>query len=181
MARVDRLADTVNTTPDKGAAAGAKDRLPPKKNIKLAGPLSFWIIFLVVGVIAKLVITPLLAGIGMIPESLAVGALGQYILYFPGYIIFPFVVGIWIGERIGDSVTKPSASVTIGLINSAYAAVIYAVAIFTIFLIMTAVGGAASFNFSMLYSLIDILAFPIAILVGITIIFSSLAAARKTR
>lgn len=175
------MANTVNTAPDKGATTGAKDKPLPKKNIKLAGPLTFWIIFLVVGVVAKLVITPLLAGIGMIPASQAVGDLGQYILYFPGYIIFPFIVGIWIGERVGDSVSKPSASVTIGLINSAYAAVIYAVAIFIIFLIMTAVGGASSFSFSMLYSLIDILVFPIAILVGITVIFSSLAAARKTK
>lgn len=145
----------------------------------IRGPLSFWIGFLILAVIIQLVIVPVLSGQNLTDVATLLGNIAKYLVYLPGLLIFPFLVSIWIGERIGDSVGKTGNPLREGLINAAYASVIYGIAIFIVFLILN-VGQSGIFSqLNSIYSLIYLIAIPVPILLVLTPAFALLASARK--
>ncbi len=150
--------------------------------IQLSAPLAFWFGFLILGVIIELAVT-------FLPESLsttssALGRIANYILFLPGSIIFPLLVSIWIGERVGKLRHKIEKTLGVGFINAIYTSIIYTIGIFIIFIIigffnnpaMTFSGFITNFiKNDLTYNVV----IPIIILLVLTPIFAIISTARR--
>ncbi len=158
----------------KGAAAKAAD-----KEITLAKPLAFWFGFLVLGVLVLLVFVPLAPKLGVSSAVSALDNLAKGILYLPGAIIFPLIVALWVGERIGMSGKGSHSAVSLGLFNAAYTALIYAIGIFIIFLVIYYSGTSNSLGITTHDFLLYLLALPISILILLTPTFSVMSFIRR--
>ncbi len=100
--------------------------------ISVAGPLGFWIAVLLIGLLIEFVLGPIAVLAGA--SSKYFTTIGHLLLFQPGAVILPLIVAVWVGARVG-SVHKRSPSIgKVGLINAVYAAVIYSIAIFVIYL-----------------------------------------------
>ena len=158
------------------AESGGKDR-----EIHLSKPLAFWFGFLILGVVMLVAIKPLLPDIGMSSFSTVLGDLAKYILYLPGSIIFPLIVALWIGERVGMVETRIHNAVTIGLLNAAYTSLIYAIGIFVVFLVLHYSGNITAIGVTLYGFLMYLLAIPVSILIILIPTFSTMSAARRVK
>lgn len=102
---------------------------PERQQISIVGPLAFWIIIIIVGLVLEIL------GSAFSILSLFT-TLGGWIVYLPGTIILPLIAGLWIGEKVGSARNKVGSAVSLGLVNAIYAALIYVIAIFIIYLIV---------------------------------------------
>ena len=147
--------------------------------IDIVGPLTFWIVMLVIGVLLSLFIAPLSGNVGNTALQTFAKNVGSWILYLPGSLILPLVIALWVGERVGAKRNKVSSAVTIGLINAAYAALVYAVSIFIIYLLLYYI--SPSLLPSQLATfLIYVVAIPILLVVVLIPIVGALSAARHS-
>lgn len=149
------------------------------KSISIKGPLVFWVIFLVIAVIIQIIAVPLAQQYDFINTSNTLHNLAYYIMYIPGLLVFPFLVSLWIGERVGSRIDKSGNPMRIGFINAAYASVIYGITVFVLFLISN-VGQALAFTqLSTVLTVIYLVFVPMPILLIMTPSFAYLAAARR--
>ncbi len=153
--------------------------------MKLEGPLFFWIGFIVVALVVQLLAKDVLLASGATASAVKLGNLllsvSGYIINLPGLLIFPFLVAIWIGERVSKSSTDISKAFMTSLINAAYASLIYAISIFIVFMLLNvntldALLSAASVNMIVFTVLV-----PVGILFVFMTIFSLLAFAQKDK
>lgn len=145
----------------------------------IKGPLVFWIGFLIFAVVIQLAAAPLLSAQGLADVSATLTKVASYLVYLPGLLIFPFLVSIWMGERLGNSTGKDGNPLKEGLINGGYAAVIYGITIFIVFLILNVGQSNVLSQIGSIYSLVYLIAIPVPILLVLTPAFAMLAAARK--
>lgn len=146
--------------------------------IDIKGPLVFWIAILLAGLLLALIIAPLL-GTGTNLGGIS-ATIGGYILYLPGSIILPLIVAIWVGERVGSARSRIKNSAKVGLVNAAYACLIYAVSIFIIYLLLYYVspgfltGSSITLNTFLTYAV----AVPIIIVFVLIPLIAALSSAR---
>ncbi len=152
--------------------------------VKLEGPLIFWIGFLIAAIVMQLVAnTLLMPGSGASFKYLG-GALAQisnYIIELPGILVFPFIVSLWIGERVSKSSTDSHKALHTSLINAAYASLIYGISIFVIFMLLNAPAINQLATLSSVITMVYTIFVPIGILFIFITVFSVLAFARRNR
>ncbi|EQD63859.1 conserved hypothetical protein, membrane [mine drainage metagenome] len=152
-----------------------------KDGITLSKPLAFWFGFLVLGVIILLVVVPLLPDIGLVSISPALSNIAKGILYLPGSIIFPLIVALWIGERVGIAEDRMHSAVTIGLLNTVYTAMIYIIGIFMVFLVLYYSKNVLPLGMNTHDFLLYLVAIPVTILIVLVPSFSAMSAARHIK
>ena len=128
----------VTRTKDEGASAPLKKTQsgPARIEVDIVGPLTFWIMMLVLGLILVLVLVPVSVSLGAGQIAGAMEAVAGYIIYLPGALVLPLIVSIWIGERVGSAGAKPAAAASAGLVNASYSALVYVIAIFVVYLLL---------------------------------------------
>ncbi|MEM0149461.1 MAG: hypothetical protein QXW10_01020 [Candidatus Micrarchaeaceae archaeon] len=172
-------APMTHDNPMGGIDQNDTDSNASKREIHLTKPLAFWFSFLIIGMLVLLVIIPLLPDMGMATLKPALMELSIGILYLPGAIIFPLIVALWIGERVGMIENRAYNAVTIGLLNAVYTALIYVIGIFVVFLVLYYSGHTALLSISLRDFLIYLLAIPVSILIVLVPTFSAMSAARR--
>lgn len=105
--------------------------------ISLEEPLTFWIGILVIAALMQLVAIPLATARGQTGLNNYMNEFANYAIYIPGLIILPLLVAVWIGERVSYIRKKKSEVAYKGVMNAIYASLVYVIAIFIIYLIMT--------------------------------------------
>ncbi len=183
------------TINDRDIAAGASTQLQNKDlydiekklsgekiEIDIAGPLTFWILMLAIGLIIQLLLINLLTNVNNPGIKNLLPELAGWILYMPGAIIFPLVVALWVGERVGASGNKFKSAIAVGGINGFYAALIYAIAIFIVYLLLKYIDPAfLAFEAQNETTYLEYdLVVPIVIVVFLVPIISGLSAARHS-
>ena len=139
---------------------------------QLKGPLSLWIGAMVVGILLIIFATiPILS-----PFSNLLNKIGYYIIYLPGALVFPLIVGIWIG--IKTSKRRIMHSIKSSFINSVYASIIYVIAMSIIYITLhytsTLLSSITIMDFVEKVSVI-----PVGIVIILSIIISVFRSARK--
>lgn len=179
---VDLLATIYSNTerPQRASSVTASSANQKSSGISIKGPLIFWIFFLILAVLLQVIVVPILKQNDFINMATTISSLASYIIYVPGLLIFPFLVSIWIGERVGSRIENTSKTMKIGFINAAYASLIYGITMFILFLILMA-GQTVSFTqLGTIVNVIYLVFIPIPILLILTPSFAYLAAARRT-
>jgi len=148
--------------------------------INIWGPLIFWIFFLILGLALELLVAPVVKSAGNVDIANTIGTIAGYIIYMPGSIILPLIVALWIGERVGASHAKLSPAATVGIVNATYAALIYAVTIFIIYLLIRYVAPNFLSTITLESFLIYAVAIPVAIVIVLIPLIASLSAARHS-
>ena len=167
---------------DKKVENGAKQKegAPATREIDIVGPLTFWIIMLVVGVLLDVILAPISGSVGQSGIQSFLTTIAGYILFLPGSIILPLIVSIWIGERVGANKNKVKAAVTLGEVNAAYTGLIYVIAIFIIYLLVRYIT-PTFLNTITLTSFIEyVVVVPVVIVVILIPFIAALSAARHS-
>ncbi len=152
-------------------------------SVKLEGPLFFWIGFIIVALVLQLVAKGAIIGNG--PQADVLGGylldVSDYIINLPGILIFPFLVSIWIGERVSKASEEMSKAFMTSIINAAYTALIYAISIFIVFLLLNVSSLKQLISADSITMIVVTVLVPVGILFAFMTIFSLLAFARRTR
>ncbi|MGC8571906.1 MAG: hypothetical protein ACP5LH_01325 [Candidatus Micrarchaeia archaeon] len=156
----------------------------PNKNngieIDIIGPLTFWLSFLVMGVIIQLILIPIFNN--SIDNSIieVLNKISGWILYLPGSLILSLIVALWIGERIGATKNKVKSAVIIGVINAVYTIIVYIIAIFIIYLLISYIEPTFIKDYNLTLTLLAeyVIIIPSAIVLILVPFIASLSAAR---
>jgi len=172
-----------NTQNNKQQPQAAQPAPKPKPigqgiEIDIFGPLAFWLVILIMGVLLALVMAPILNGAGNTALAATITAIAGYILYLPGSIILPLIVAVWLGERVGATKSELGSAVPIAAINAAYTALIYAVAIFIIYLLLRYITPSFLASVSLATFILYVIVVPIVIIIVLIPFIASLSAAR---
>jgi hypothetical protein len=145
-----------------------------KEQISIAEPMFFWILLLVVAMVINVLINA-----GYAPSDMAstLKASANFILFMPGSIILPTIVGAFIGAEIGKRSKSMYVAVKSGIINGVYAAIIYLISIFIIYEVILYI--LPSINPGVDFLALNWLALPSAILIALSVIFAILSHSRK--
>ncbi|MCL5433969.1 MAG: hypothetical protein M1538_03270 [Candidatus Marsarchaeota archaeon] len=177
--------DKIDTEDNKPKAArNEEDKLMNgnKIEIDIIGPLSFWLAFLVLGVIIQLVLIPIVINLRVSNGSLIkiLSDIGGWILYMPGALILPLVISLWMGERIGATKNKVKSAITIGIINAIYTVIVYIIAIFIIYLLISYIEPSfiSGYNLTLVTLAEYVIAIPAMIVLILVPFIASLSAAR---
>ncbi|MGC8649007.1 MAG: hypothetical protein ACP5UN_02205 [Candidatus Micrarchaeia archaeon] len=147
--------------------------------IDIVGPLSFWLAFLIMGVIIQLVLVPFMnSATSQNTITPVLLEISSWILYLPGSIILPLIVALWLGEKIGATKNKIKSAITIATINAIYTALVYIIAIFIIYLLIDYIT-PTFFNKIGIVAIAEyVVILPIIIIVILIPLIASLSAAR---
>ncbi len=140
----------------------------------VAGPISAWLVLLFVALTIKFFTSSAGLGSGIIGM---LSSAADFILYAPGDIILPLVIGAAIGAEVGihsNSLRKAEVS---GFMNGIYAAIVYTIGILVIYEVLSAVFASVAPSFTFLIT--SWLAFPILICVALSEAFAVLSYSRK--
>ena len=145
-----------------------------KAEIKIAGPLVFWIMMLCIGLFSIII-----SDLNLIQNNIAVLLLeiGKAIIYIPGAIILPLIVSLWVAERIGSVKRSSKSILTLSLINTAYVFLVYVIAIFIVFMLVNYINSniiSITSNSFLIY----LVALPCIILFVLVPLLSQLSSAR---
>ncbi len=143
--------------------------------IDVFGPLAFWITLLVIGLIIE-VVTPVVGPKGFVADLRQVG---YYIIFIPGSIVLPLIVATWIGDRVGLHENGIGNSVKVGILNSAYASLVYGIAIFIVYLLMYYTVPDLAKTFSVTMFVEFLIGLPVAILFILVPLIGALSNARR--
>jgi hypothetical protein len=150
------------------------------REINITGPMAFWISMLCIGMLLQFVFAPLAAG----KASLSAGFLStaKYILYLPGSLVFPLIVSVWAGSRIGYSRRNINAAAKTGLLNGIYMSIIYAIAIIVIYLLISYISPHnLPVGFTLQSFLTNLMAIPVAVVIVLTTVMTLLSSARHSQ
>lgn len=155
------------------------DKMEDELDIK--APLIFWVTMLLLGVILELVILPLLGSVaGGQGLNNTISSIAGYILYLPGSVIFPLIVSIWIGEKVGQLKRNIGSSASIGFVNAVYAALLYLVAIFIIYLLVKYITPTFLATVALSTFIEYAIVVPVVIVIVLVPIVAALSAARHS-
>lgn len=164
----------------------AEEKKPPAEQghtyANISGAISVWLVFLFVALAIQYVVTYGKSLFGSTPSILV--SVADFILFIPGYLIFPLVVGAAIGAEVGKKSRSVEVAMKAGLINGIYASLVYAVAITVIYAVLTSVLPAILTTYlgassTLSFLLVNWLAYPVAIVLVVTEIFSVVSHFRK--
>jgi hypothetical protein len=150
-----------------------------RSHVDIGGPVTAWLALLFVALALKF----LTAGVQASGGAYALFAgIANFILYTPGDIILPLVVGAAIGAEIGKRAGTLRKAQLAGVINGVYASVVYAIGIIVIYEVLNygvlnAAGAGVALSLDFL--LLSWIAIPIAICILLTVIFAMLSYSRK--
>lgn len=148
-----------------------------KGHVDITAPMFAWILLLVIALVLRVVIS--LTGL-VSTTGYAYGifnSLSDFILFMPGSIIWPLVVGAVIGAQVGLKSKDLKSAERGGVLNGVYAAVVYIVAIFVIFVTMKY--GLPQYAPTTTFLVGNWLALPVAILIVLSVVFAILSNSRK--
>lgn len=157
---------------------GPDDEDKKKKGVStnVAGPVTAWLVLLFVALAIRVFTSTGTIGSGGSIGS-ALSAAANFILFTPGDIILPLVIGAAVGAEVGmhaDSLRKAELS---GLMNGVYAAIVYTIGIVVIYEVLSSV--FATIAPSVEFLLTSWIALPIAVCVVLSLVFSVLSYSRK--
>ncbi len=154
-----------------------EERKESKEQIDIAGPMFIWILLLVIALAIEVIAadTSLLKASGSLSASIVYVA--KFILFMPGSIILPLIVGAVIGAEVGKRSKNMRTAIKAGLINGIYACIVYIIAILVIYEIIVYV--LPSIVPSVLFLVSEWLAVPAAIVILLSLAFSILSHSRK--
>lgn len=113
---------------------------PTVTKVSITGPLTFWIGLLVIAALLQLVAIPFANSYSHTVFNNYFNDFANYVLYVPGLVVLPLIVALWVGDRVSYLESKKKSDViSKGVINALYTSMVYIVAIFIIYLIMTLV------------------------------------------
>ncbi len=162
------------------AGSGSDSRSAPNEEINIVAPMSFWIAILVIGLLLRFAIGPAAHSVGLNSKDFTLVA--NFILYQPGAIILPLIVAVWVGSKVGRAHKNSNTIGKVGLVNAVYAAVIYSVAIFIIYLVFYyADASALPTTFTLGGFALNVLAIPDAIVLVVTPLLAMLSSARHSK
>ncbi len=155
-------------------------RITSGEEINIVAPMSFWIGVLVVGLLLEFAVAPAAHAAGLNAKDFT--ALANFILYQPGAIILPLIVAVWVGSKVGRAHRSSPAIGKVGLVNAVYAAVIYSIAIFIIYLVFYYVDASAlPTAFTLNGFALSVVAIPDAIVLVVTPLLAMLSSARHPK
>lgn len=144
----------------------------------IAGPVSVWLLLLFVGLAIQFFVTnPVLVGGGTNQLASWLSSASGFILYTPGDIILPLVIGAAIGAEVGLKANSMKKAQKSGLFNGVYASLVYTIAIVVIYEILA--GVLPNLAPSLGFMLTSWVALPIIICMVLTEIFAVLSYSRK--
>ncbi len=150
-------------------------------HVSIIEPMLFWVILLIIALVLRMVLTftGLVGSTGSIYNLL--NSFSNYVLFMPGAVILPLVVGAIIGAQVGIKAHSMELAQRGGLLNGVYAAVVYLVAIIVIWAIVyyVIVPSAPSVLPSVLFLIGEWLVAPVAILILVSFFFAVLSHSRK--
>lgn len=141
----------------------------------VAGPISAWLVLLFVALAIKFVTSS--GGVSSGGISGLLSGASSFILYTPGDIILPLVIGAAIGAEVGIHANSLKKAEISGLMNGVYAAIVYTIGIVVIYEVLSAVFASITPSFSFL--LTSWIALPIVICVVMSEVFAVLSYSRK--
>lgn len=146
--------------------------------VSLGGPLTFWIGLIVIAVVIQLVAIPFATSYGHGSFNSYLNSFATYVLYLPGIVALPLITALWVGDRISSVDKKKSTIAVKGLINAIYCILIYAIAIFIVYLLELMQKLAPLGTMSTLTFVEYMIAAPGVIVLVIVPLFALLSAAR---
>ncbi|MGC8587066.1 MAG: hypothetical protein ACP5K9_02125 [Candidatus Micrarchaeia archaeon] len=155
----------------------AEDEQKKKVQVSIAEPMFIWVLLLVVSLVVKII----LLQPSLINPSSSIakffGTTANFILFMPGSLILPIIVGAVIGAEIGTRAKDMKAAMTAGVINGIYVSIIYVVAIVIIYEIILYVlpNIVPTLTFLVSYWLV----LPAAIVILLSMAFAALSHSRK--
>ncbi|MDE1873941.1 MAG: hypothetical protein KGI04_02365 [Candidatus Micrarchaeota archaeon] len=141
----------------------------------IAGPISAWLVLLFVALAIRFATSSLgstQAGITGILSSAS-----GFILFSPGDIILPLVIGAAIGAEVGIHANSLKKAERAGALNGVYASIVYIIGIVVIYEILGAVFPSIAPSFDFL--IVSWVAIPVVICTALSEVFAILSYSRK--
>ena len=162
---------------EKVKEAPEKEPEQVKTHADVAEPITGWLLVLFIALFIRLFFTGAnlnAVGGGIIPVLLSLAA---FILFLPGSLILPLIVGAAIGTEVGLSAPKMPSAQKGGLLNGVYTALVYSIAIVIVYEVLINVlpSLAPTMNFLVYYWLI----YPVIIIIALCEVFAIMSYARK--
>jgi len=152
-----------------------KEESESSAQVSIAAPMFFWLLLLIIAVVINALINA-----GYIPSGKMLSILkasANFILFMPGSIILPTIVGAFIGAEIGRRSKSMYVAIKSGIINGVYAAIVYLIAIFIIY--ETIIYILPNINPGVNFFEENWLATPTVILIALSLLFAGLSHSRK--
>ncbi len=150
-----------------------------RSHVDIGAPVTAWLVLLFVALALKFLAANAPASNG---AYVLFAAIANFILYAPGDVILPLVVGAAIGAEIGKRAGTLRKAQIAGVLNGVYASIVYAIGIIVIYEVLNyGVLDAASAGvaLSLGFLLLSWIAIPMAICVLLTVLFATLSYSRK--
>jgi len=168
-------AETTSNEEVEESEEGNEKETEDNEQVSIAAPMFFWLLLLVIAIVINA-----LANFGYIPGGKILSILkasASFILFMPGSVILPTIVGAFIGAEIGRRSKSMHIAIKSGIINGVYAAIVYLIAIFIIYETIIYVMPNISPGISFLEE--NWFAMPTAILIALSVLFAGLSHSRK--
>ena len=145
--------------------------------VKIADPLFFWVMVLVLSMILQILLVDSKLFLINSPFYNFANEISTFFLFSTGSLILPLIIGAVIGAEVGTKASSFANAVKGGLLNGVYAAIVYIISIIVIYEILIFVIPHLQFTVSFLaYSMI----IPqVAVLIVVVEVFAALSHARK--
>ena len=149
------------------------------ENTNIAGPVTAWIVLIFVAFVVKFFASIVSVGAsgGSLGVSSALNTISNFILYTPGDIILPLVIGAAIGAEVGIRAKSLRKAEKSGLMNGAYVAVVYTIGIIVIYEVLQTIFPSVTPSFNFLIT--SWIALPIVICIALSEAFAVLSYSRK--
>ncbi|MDE1855338.1 MAG: hypothetical protein KGH57_03420 [Candidatus Micrarchaeota archaeon] len=144
-------------------------------SIDIAGPISAWMLLLFVALAIRFITSSgsvSTQGLGGVLSSAS-----NFILFSPGDIILPLVIGAAIGAEVGTRANSLKKAERAGALNGVYAAIVYIIGIVVIYEIISSVFPSLAPSFSFL--LTSWIAIPVLVCTALSVAFAVLSYSRK--
>jgi hypothetical protein len=146
--------------------------------VSLGEPLSLWIGLLILATLIELVVIPFAKIYGHTGLNVYLAAVAGGLLYIPGIFILPLVISLWVGDRVSNSGVGKLNVMVKGFVNAIYCAIVYVIAIFIIYIIMTMQNSGTLATLNMMTFIEYLIAIPVLILIVIMPLFALISLTR---
>ncbi|MGC8538810.1 MAG: hypothetical protein ACP5MK_03000 [Candidatus Micrarchaeia archaeon] len=143
--------------------------------VSIAEPMFIWILLLGIGLIIKFIVGASVVPTGSYGSTLL--NIANFLLFFPGYIILPLIIGAAIGVEIGRRAASMKSAMKSSAITGIYICMVYLITIVIIYEIISFLIPAAKPAMSFLVENWFII--PSLIVILVTILFSIITHSRK--
>lgn len=141
----------------------------------VSGTIAVWLILLFAALVIQYAFTYANSALGATPTIFL--SISNFILFLPGSLILPLIVGAALGAEIGTKSRSRVVAEKAGLVNGIYASLVYLVAIVVIYEVLANILPAIAPT--MYFLLVNWVISPIAIVLVATEIFSVVSHYRK--